>query len=71
MWASEIRKTIERFRYVQLPSKNFYVSVLLRAVLWLMWLVASLSPRRPGFVPWSVHVVFVVGNMAVGQAFCE
>jgi hypothetical protein len=29
-------------------------------VPWLKWLVASLSPRRPGFDPGSVHVGFVV-----------
>jgi hypothetical protein len=31
-----------------------------RAVPWLRSLVAGLSPRRPGFVPGSIHVGFVV-----------
>jgi hypothetical protein len=32
-------------------------------------LVASLSPRRPGFDPRSVHVGFVVEKVALGQVF--
>jgi hypothetical protein len=32
-------------------------------------LVAGLSPRRPGFDPGSVHVGFVVDNVALGQVF--
>jgi hypothetical protein len=39
------------------------------AVPWLRWLVAGLSPRRPGFHPGSVHVGFVVDNVALGQGF--
>ena len=35
-----------------------------RAVLWLRWLVAGLSPRRPGLDPGSVHVGFVVDKVA-------
>jgi hypothetical protein len=27
------------------------------------------SPRRPWFVPWSVHVGFVVDKVALGQVF--
>jgi hypothetical protein len=38
-------------------------------VPWLRRLVAGLSPRRPGFDPLSVHVVFVVDKVALGQAF--
>jgi hypothetical protein len=33
---------------------------------WLKQLVAGLSLRRPGFVPESIHVAFVVA-VAVGQ----
>jgi hypothetical protein len=29
------------------------------------------SPQRPGFVPGSVHVGFVVGKVALGQNFSE
>ena len=35
---------------------------------WLRRLVATLSPRRPGFDPGSVHAGFVVGKVALGQA---
>jgi hypothetical protein len=38
-------------------------------VPWLRWLVAGLSPRRPGFDPGSVHVGFVVDKVALGQVF--
>jgi hypothetical protein len=41
----------------------------LRAVPWLRSLVAGLSPRRPGFAPGSIHVGFVVENVALGQVF--
>jgi hypothetical protein len=33
-------------------------------VQWLRWLVAGVSPRRPGFTSWSVHVGFVVDKVA-------
>ena len=36
-------------------------------VPWLRWLVAALSPRRPGFDSKSVRVNFVVDKVAVGQ----
>jgi hypothetical protein len=32
-------------------------------------LVAGLSPRRPGFTPGTVHVGFVVDNVALRQGF--
>jgi hypothetical protein len=38
-------------------------------VPWVRWLVAGLSPRRPGFAPGSVHVGFVVDKVALGQVF--
>jgi len=31
--------------------------------------VAGLSPRKPGFDPWSVHVRFVVDKVALRQVF--
>jgi hypothetical protein len=34
-------------------------------VSWLRSLVAGLSPRRPGFVPGSIHVGFVVDKVAI------
>jgi hypothetical protein len=40
-----------------------------RAVPWLRRLVTVLSRRRPGFDPESVHVGFVVDNVALGQVF--
>jgi len=33
------------------------------------WLVAGLSKRRPGFDPRSVHVRFVLDEVAMGQVF--
>jgi hypothetical protein len=36
-------------------------------VPWLKWLVAVLSPSRPGFAPGSVHVGFVVDKVVLGQ----
>jgi hypothetical protein len=38
-------------------------------VPWLRRLVAGLSPRRPGFTAVSVHVEFVVDEVALGQIF--
>jgi len=35
------------------------------AVLWFRWLVAGLSPRRPGFNPTPDNVGFVVDKVAV------
>ena len=43
--------------------------ISLQAVPWLRRSVAGLSPRRPGFDPGSVHVGFVVDNVALGQVF--
>jgi hypothetical protein len=40
-----------------------------RVVLWLKLLFAGLSPLRPGFVPGSIHVGFVVDKVALGQAY--
>jgi hypothetical protein len=41
----------------------------LEVVPWLRRLVASLSPRRHGFAPGSVHVGFVVHKVTLGQVF--
>jgi hypothetical protein len=38
-------------------------------VPWLKRLVASPSSRRPGFVPGSTSVGFVVDKVALGQVF--
>jgi hypothetical protein len=40
-----------------------------RAVRQLRWLVADLSPRRPGLAPRPVYVGFVVGKVALGRGF--
>jgi hypothetical protein len=40
-----------------------------QAVPWLRWLVAGLSPRRPGFASGSIHMGFVVDKVALGQVF--
>jgi hypothetical protein len=39
------------------------------AVPRLRLLAADLLPRRPGFDPGSVHMVFVVDKVALGQVF--
>jgi hypothetical protein len=39
------------------------------AMPWLRQLVAGLSPQRPGFVPESVHMGFVLDEVALGQVF--
>jgi hypothetical protein len=39
------------------------------AVPWLRLVDAGLSPLRPGFDLGSVHVGFVVDNVALGQVF--
>jgi hypothetical protein len=39
------------------------------AVPWIRWLVAGLSPRRPGFAPRSINVGFVVDKVALRQVF--
>jgi hypothetical protein len=46
-----------------------WVSNIKLAVPWLRRLVASLSSRRLGFEPGSVHVGFVVDKAALGQVF--
>jgi hypothetical protein len=38
-------------------------------VPWLRWLVADLSPRRPGFDPGSIYVGFVLDKVSLGQVF--
>jgi hypothetical protein len=40
---------------------------LRKAVPWLRRLVSGFSPRRAGLVTESVHVRFVVGEVALGQ----
>jgi hypothetical protein len=42
-----------------------------RVVPWHRLIVAGLSPQRPGFVPGSVYVEFLVDKMALGQVFLE
>jgi hypothetical protein len=39
------------------------------AAPWLRWLATGLSPRRAGFAPGSIHVVFVVDDVALGHVF--
>jgi hypothetical protein len=46
---------------------NTHLNVLNMAVPRLTWLVAGLSPWRPGFMPQSVHVGFVVDEVTLGQ----
>jgi len=39
------------------------------SVLWLRWIVAGLSPRRPGFAPGPHHVGFLVDKVALGRFY--
>jgi hypothetical protein len=41
------------------------------AVLWLRWLVDSLLPQRPWFMPRSVHVRYVMDKVSLGQIFLQ
>jgi hypothetical protein len=41
------------------------------AVPWLKWLVAGLSPQRPGFAPGSIHVGFAVEKWCWDKFFSE
>jgi hypothetical protein len=51
--------------YTCIIQANFGAYLL----LWCWWLVAGLSPRRLGFDPGSVHVIFVVDRVALDQVF--
>ena len=42
--------------------------MLQMVVPWLKQLVVGLSPRRPGFDPKSVNLIFVVDKVELGQA---
>jgi hypothetical protein len=53
--------------FLKQKLKKKQVTNKTRAVPWLRRLVAGLSPRRHGFDPGSVHVGFVVDNVALGQ----
>jgi hypothetical protein len=44
-------------------------STITQVNLWLRHLVADLSPRRTGFNPRSVHVIFMVDKVAMGHVF--
>jgi hypothetical protein len=39
--------------------------------LLILWLVSSLSPSGPGFVPRLVRVGFVMDRVALGQVFLQ
>jgi hypothetical protein len=57
------------FFYSSLATYSIYVDIvhlLNQALLLLRWLVAGLSTRRPRFVLNSVHVGFLVGEVALG-----
>jgi hypothetical protein len=52
------------FSTVSLAS-SANIKLFYQDVPWLRWLVADLSPRRPGFAPGSVYVRFVVDKVAL------
>jgi hypothetical protein len=43
----------------------------IRAVPWYRWLATNLSLQRPGFIPRSVRVEFVMDKLALGQIFLQ
>jgi hypothetical protein len=53
--------------YFATQATNFFSHT--EAMPWLRRLVASLSLRRPGFDPGSVHVGFMMEKLALGQVF--
>jgi hypothetical protein len=54
-----------------LTSLKFILMLSSMAVLWLSRLVVGLSQRRSGFAPRSVHVGFVVNEVALEQVFLK
>jgi hypothetical protein len=48
---------------------RFVLSLFHGALPWLKSLVADRLLRGPGFVPGSIHVGFVVDEVALGQVF--
>jgi hypothetical protein len=57
---------ILRYYYI---LKLFNLIVVSWVVSWLRRLVAGLSPWRPGFMPGTVHMGFMVGKVTLGQVF--
>jgi len=41
--------------------------MLMGAVPWLKWLVAGLSPHRPGLYPMPIYVRLLVNELALGH----
>jgi hypothetical protein len=59
-----------RFRPVKAYNgDNNYDTDHVNGTAWLRWLVAGLSPRRPGLASRSVHVGLVVDKVATGTGF--
>jgi hypothetical protein len=55
------RKEIKTFVFVNTGFKgNIWTVPLLRS------LVAGLSPRRPGFAPWSIHMGLLMEKVVLG-----
>jgi hypothetical protein len=63
------RGTVLLFMIKKRTEKISGVTFWTKAVPWLRSLVAGLSPRRPGFAPWSIHVGFAVDKVALGQVY--
>jgi hypothetical protein len=49
----------------RIPTPASMQSRMNQSVSWIRRLVSGLSPRRPGFVPGSVHVWFVIDKVAL------
>jgi hypothetical protein len=58
-----MRSSAEKYKMLSMSKMGS------KAMPWLRWLFASLSPWRPRFAPWSVHVKVVVDKVATGQVF--
>jgi hypothetical protein len=70
IYSSSINPFYHLLREVQcLNPHPFMNNMLMLAVPWLRRLVAGLPRRKPGFDPGSVHVGFLVDEVALGQVF--
>jgi hypothetical protein len=55
------------FVFSLLVCTRLELALSILAVPWLRWLAVGLLPQRPGFMPRSVHVGFVVDRVALRQ----
>jgi heme A synthase len=56
------------FHYIYFPrtAHCLFQTLIILLVPWLIWIVARVSPRRPGMHPRPVHVGFTVDKVTLG-----